>query len=100
MLNDIVTLALACAWREIGNITTTDKRTGEKLIQHLPGYLLGSNDNEKLALACAWRDVGANNTGKWQKSCFFALILEKWKVSFYLFSFSSFLSFYSNLTSF
>ena len=77
MLNDIVTLALACAWREIGNITTTDKRTGEKLIQHLPGYLLGSNDNEKLALACAWRDVGANNTGKWQNSCFLAFILEK-----------------------
>ena len=78
VLNDIVTLALACAWREIGNISTTDRRTEEKLhvTQHLPGHLLGSNYIEKLALACAWRDVGADITGKWKKPCFLLLF---WK---------------------
>ena len=83
MLNDIVTLALACAWREIGNISTTDRRTEEKLMQHLPGYLLGSNDNETLALACAWRDVGAKHHRKMEKVVFSYFYFGKMKGKFF-----------------
>lgn len=55
--NGTFTLALASAWRGVGNNYNTKKNAVQSdKLWGLSRYLLVSNDIITLALACAWRE--------------------------------------------
>ncbi|VDI07633.1 Hypothetical predicted protein, partial [Mytilus galloprovincialis] len=58
--NDKQALALACAWRGVGNNFTTEIQKNSKgttHVQNVSRYLLCAYENTTLALACAWREI-------------------------------------------
>jgi hypothetical protein len=77
--NDKQALALACAWRGVGNNFTTDQEIqknskGTTHVQNVSRYLLCANNRYTLALACAWKDYGKLPTNIRQKYMYKATV--------------------------
>ena len=71
------TLALACAWRGVGNNFTTEIQKNSKgttHVQNVSRYLLCANNRYTLALACAWKDYGKLPTNIRQKYMYKATV--------------------------
>jgi hypothetical protein len=75
--NDKQALALACAWRGVGNNFTTEIQKNSKgttYVQNVSRYLLCANNRYTLALACAWKDYGKLPTNIRQKYMYKATV--------------------------